>query len=662
MTEIIRLAFALIPAALRVAPVRLIADFRHAGYITLLERRLAQVFWLNEMNNQEMLGKYKIIGELGRGAMGVVYEAFDTVIERTVAIKTILKSAIHGSDAEEVFNRFRREARAAGRLSHPKIISIYEYGENDDMAYIVMELVRGKELSEYFDHGRSISISEGLLIVMQLLDALDYLHTHGIVHRDIKPANILITADSKIKIADFGIAKIDSSAHTQVGVVLGTPTYMAPEQFMGHEVDRRADLYAAGVILYLFLTGERPFVGSVIAIMHQAVHRDATPPSEINPDVSKQLDAVVKKAMAKRPEDRFQSAAKFMKALKAAALTLPSAGQSPGAASMQEAHGAFAPDETLELPSRANSTGSWREADIEAWQNISHSHNPADFVQYLQNYPDGGFVELARLRIQTLEKESARIAEEDDRIRQEALARAALEEQAAQRAALEKAQADKAKALAEAQAKAKAEAEARAQVEARAKAQAEAKARLQREAETKALLARKIAMIKSEAEETRAQEEIRREKEAQEQAQRARLLSASIAERTNKIAAVVSEREAASNAERSIRMETRRKLEEEALRKKQARMQLLSIREAAENRAVAEAEEKRKREAEELAAREQEIAEAKAQAERAERLRREVEAQALREKKRNRNLMLVVGVFLVLMFVAIVFGLLPSSR
>jgi serine/threonine-protein kinase len=587
------------------------------------------------MNNLEMLGKYRIVGELGRGAMGIVYEAFDTLIERTVAIKTILKSTINVNDAEDIFSRFRREARAAGRLTHPKIISIYEYGENEELAYIVMELVRGKELSEYFDHGKRLSISEGLHIVMQLLDALDYLHAHGVVHRDIKPANIMITSAGDIKIADFGIAKIDASGHTQVGVVLGTPTYMAPEQFMGYEVDHRADLYAAGVLLYLILTGERPFIGSVIAIMHQAVHREASPPSGLNPLVTKQLDAVVKTAMAKRPEERFQSAKQFLKALKLAAQSLQ-IGENPGAnIVMLPTIEVPTFDETLELPSRVNSTGAWREADIAAWQRITSSQNPADFKLYLHEYPDGGFAELANLRIQTLEKSAAIAAEQVERAKQEALARAVLEEKnkAAEQEALKKSRDE-------------------------ARARAQAQAQLKADEQLKAQLAQKIALIKNEAEEARANEVLKREKEAQEQRQRAKELSDTLATHAKKIATVVAERVTESEAERRLKIETRRKLEEEVQRKKQARKQVLEEREAAEKRAVAEAEMKRQRAAAELAERDREIEAAKAQAQAADKLRREAEARALLEQKRSRKKMLFIGIFLVLLLIFMVLGLL----
>jgi serine/threonine protein kinase len=263
------------------------------------------------------LGKYEIKHELGRGATGIVYEGFDTYIERTAAIKTIKKSLVDKSSSKEVFDRFRREAQAAGRLSHPNIVSIYEYGEEGETAYIVMEFVSGKALSDLIGKSNRFVISEAAAIMLQLLDALEYSHNCGVVHRDIKPSNILIAPNMQVKIADFGIARIDSSDMTQVGAVLGTPSYMSPEQVLGQAADRRSDLYSAGVILYQLLTGVTPFKGeSIAAVMHKVLHHVPVSPREHNQDISAVLEEIVVKAMAKRPEERFQSASEFKSALK----------------------------------------------------------------------------------------------------------------------------------------------------------------------------------------------------------------------------------------------------------------------------------------------------------------------------------------------------------
>lgn len=265
------------------------------------------------------LGKYEILRELGRGAMGIVYEAFDPSIERTVALKTIRRDQLEGDAAADMITRFQREAKAAGRLNHPNIVSIYDFGDDDNTSFIAMEFVIGRELKSHFEKDERFPIAEISRIMGELLDALEYSHNYGVVHRDIKPANIIIRPNGQVKVADFGIARIESSQYTQAGTVLGTPAYMSPEQFMGQTVDRRSDIFSAGVVLYQFLTGERPFTGAATTIMHKVLSVDPPPPSRLNVQAPKPFDAVIAKAIAKRPEDRFQTAGEFAAAIRMAA-------------------------------------------------------------------------------------------------------------------------------------------------------------------------------------------------------------------------------------------------------------------------------------------------------------------------------------------------------
>src|SRR3954470_8272531 len=265
------------------------------------------------------LGKYEILRELGRGAMGVVYEAFDPSIERTVALKTIRRDQLEGDDAAEMITRFQREAKAAGRLNHPNIVAIYDFGEDKDTTFIAMEVVIGRELKQHFSQDERFEMADITRIMGELLDALEYSHNFGVVHRDIKPANIIIRPNGQVKVADFGIARIESSQYTQAGSVLGTPAYMSPEQFMGQTVDRRSDIFSAGVVLYEFLTGERPFSGTATTIMHKVLSVDPPPPSALNVQVPKPFDSVIAKAMAKRPDDRFKTAGEFADSIRLAA-------------------------------------------------------------------------------------------------------------------------------------------------------------------------------------------------------------------------------------------------------------------------------------------------------------------------------------------------------
>jgi serine/threonine-protein kinase len=269
------------------------------------------------------LGKYQIRRELGKGAMGIVYEGFDPMIERTVAIKTIRPEQLNKDQAAEILARFRREAQAAGRLNHPHIVSIYEYGEDADadagngpIAFIAMEYIKGRELRDFFEANERFPLKEVERIMAEMLGALTHAHERGVTHRDMKPANVILLDDGTVKVADFGIARLETSELTQAGAVLGTPAYMSPEQFMGQPVDGRSDIFSCGVVLYQFLTGEKPFTGNVTTIMYKVLSEEPLAPSMLNSTLPPAWDAVVRKAMAKKISERYQTAAEFATAIR----------------------------------------------------------------------------------------------------------------------------------------------------------------------------------------------------------------------------------------------------------------------------------------------------------------------------------------------------------
>ncbi|CDH46948.1 serine/threonine-protein kinase [Candidatus Contendibacter odensensis] len=263
------------------------------------------------------VGRYRILGVLGRGAMGVVYLGYDEAIDRQVAIKTIHRRLLHGEDGAEWLARFRREVRAAGRCLHPNIVTIFEYGEEDNVPYIVMEYVQGRELRDYLKDRQPLPLANTVAVIVQVLQALSHAHASGVVHRDIKPGNVILLADGQVKVTDFGIARLETGiGMTQVGMTVGTPGYMAPEQFQGKEADRRADLYACGVVLFELLTGARPFTGrGASELMYQVLNEPPRRATLLNPRLPPELDAVLTRALAKAPEDRFQEASAFIAAL-----------------------------------------------------------------------------------------------------------------------------------------------------------------------------------------------------------------------------------------------------------------------------------------------------------------------------------------------------------
>jgi serine/threonine-protein kinase len=265
------------------------------------------------MTIPETIGKYRIERLIGRGGMSIVYQAVDSSIQRSVALKVVDKLLLDDNERQIILDRFKYEAQAAGRLIHPRIVTIFEYGEEERSAYIAMELVRGDSVHELLLRDPQPPLEKVRDVVLPLLEALEYSHLQGVTHRDIKPSNILIGPQGEVKVTDFGIARIESSALTQYGLVVGTPFYMSPEQCMGEDTDARTDVYSAGVIAYELLTGRRPFSGkgSNASVMREVLDNVAPNPSEYNGRVNGQMDYVVQKALAKNPDERYQTAREF---------------------------------------------------------------------------------------------------------------------------------------------------------------------------------------------------------------------------------------------------------------------------------------------------------------------------------------------------------------
>ncbi len=253
-------------------------------------------------------GRYEVVRELGRGSMGVVYEGFDPVIGRRVAIKTMLTEGLTSEEFQEFRARFQREARAAGVLNHPNIVSVFDYGEDSGILYLIMEYLEGKSLEKLVDGKNILPIETIIPMYSQVCNALDHAHKNGVVHRDIKPANIMILGNGLVKVTDFGIAKMMSMGMTQAGQVLGTPNYMSPEQVKGRQIDGRSDIFSLGIILYDLVTGEMPFAGqNITTVIYKIINENPIPPRELDATIHPGLSYVICKALAKSPDERYQT-------------------------------------------------------------------------------------------------------------------------------------------------------------------------------------------------------------------------------------------------------------------------------------------------------------------------------------------------------------------
>ena len=368
----------------------------------------------------KILGHYRIERTLGKGAMGVVYEGLDMRLHRKVAIKTIIKAEQGDTMAQEYSSRFLREAQAVARLNHPNIVHVYDFGEEDDISFIVMEYINGRDLKSVFEAKDRFELKENLRLICELLDGLDFAHNAGVVHRDIKPANLMIDSQRRLKLTDFGVARLTDVERTRVeltqaGTMVGTPAYMSPEQVQGGQIDHRTDIFSAGVVLYQMLTGQKPFEGGAFTVAKRIVESEPPPPSSIERSLSPELDSIVARALAKLPEQRYSRAREFAQALRRAfdirstvdpddeTIMAPAPAPSAKTVDFAVESGSRAFDSPSgTAPRQAQSTAPSAEADLEFWRTIKDSNDADDMEFYVQKFPNGIYIDLAKRKMARL--------------------------------------------------------------------------------------------------------------------------------------------------------------------------------------------------------------------------------------------------------------------
>lgn len=472
------------------------------------------------------LGRYQLKQVLGRGAMGVVYEGLDPSLNRRVAVKTILKNAaIDAETARGYSAQFAREAQAAGRLNHPHIVQVHDFAEEGDVAYLVMEYIQGRELRSFFEAKEKFDVAETVRIMGELLDALEFAHEAGVIHRDVKPANVMLDAQRRVKLADFGVARIQDSERSAAGTMVGTPAFMSPEQIQGLKIDRRTDIFSAGTILYQLLTGDQPFTGQGAWTVAKKIMEDHPPqPSSVVKSVSPAFDAIVDRALAKKASDRYASAREFAAALRSTV--------APAQLSVPPATPAIPAPKSRAAPQAS-------ETELEFWRAIQNSTDAEEFEFYLEQFPEGTYAGLARHKMARLRSAAAPDPQASVRLEVEAQERIRQAEEMAAVEAAEKARREEAE---------------RAQREAQENARREAEEAARRAAVEKAaaerVAAERVAAEKAAAEKARlaAEERVRRE----------------AAERASRIAEERARYEAAEKAKREAAEKAKRAAEERA--------------------------------------------------------------------------------------------------